>query len=69
MTPKRLGNLKQPVLLFKGQGSDDYLREIVDLLGRELPDARVEQLPGGHALHLVATEHFLTIVDAFLAKA
>lgn len=63
---ERLGHFDRPVLLFKGAGSTGYEREIVDLLGRELPDSRVVELPGGHALPFVSMERFLAILGDFL---
>ena len=65
----RLRRLQQPVLLFKGGGSPDYLREIIDVLGQELPSARVEDLPGAHALHIASMTRFMEIFRAFLKGA
>lgn len=64
---ERLRSFDRPVLLFSGEGSTRQDREIVAVLGRELPDARIEKLPGGHALHLVSLQPFLAILNAFLA--
>lgn len=66
--PARLTRVQAPVLLFKGEGSPAFLREAVELLARELPHARVEELPGGHALPLVSMERFLELLRAFLAS-
>ncbi len=63
---ERVRTFSRPVLLFKGQGSPDYLREIVDVLGEEFPQARVEKLPGAHALHIVSMPAFMRIFTAFL---
>ncbi|MDR7481858.1 MAG: alpha/beta hydrolase [Armatimonadota bacterium] len=57
-----------PVLLFKGLGSPDYLRAIVDVLGDEFPYAVVHELPGAHVLHLVAMQEFLGLFAASLAS-
>lgn len=62
----RLKHVTAPALLFKGRGSPTFMRDTVDLLGRELPNARVEDLPGGHALPLVSIDAFLAILTAFL---
>jgi hypothetical protein len=62
----RLRRFQQPVLLFKGGGSPDYLREIIDVLGQELPSAQVEDLPGAHALHIASMTRFMEIFRAFL---
>lgn len=64
---ERLRHLGRPVLLFKGEGSPAHMREIVDVLGQELPNARTEELPGAHALHLVSIDRFLGILGNFLA--
>lgn len=58
--------LDRPVLAFKGGGSPPFMREIVELLGTHVPNARVEELPGGHGLHIVSMERFLDILRAFL---
>lgn len=64
----RLRTFHRPVLLFKGEGSPAFMRETVDLLAQELPNARVEELPGGHALPLVSMDRFLEILKAFLGE-
>lgn len=43
--------------------------DIVDGLGTEFPNARVVELPGGHAMLIVALERFLEIVDEFISEA
>lgn len=63
---QRVRNFKKPVLLFKGEGSSDFLLKIIDILGEELPDAKVEMLPGGHALLIASMEQFLKILTSFL---
>ena len=55
----------RPVLLFKGTGSAAFLNRIVDVLGQEFPQAAVEELPGGHALHLANRERFLGLLAPF----
>jgi pimeloyl-ACP methyl ester carboxylesterase len=63
---ERVRRFRSPVLLFKGVGSPDYLRDIIDILAQEFPNARVHELPGAHALHVVSMTRFLEIFDAFL---
>ena len=58
-----------PVLLFKGTGSAAYLNRIIDVLGQEFPGAEVEELPGGHAMHLANRERFLALLTVFLERA
>ncbi len=41
----------------------------MDVLGEEFPHARVEDLPGAHALHLVSMERWMQIFSAFLRDA
>lgn len=66
---ERLRRFERPVLLFAGEGSPGYVRAVVDTLARELPRARVVELPGGHALPMVSMERFLEELRAFLAEA
>jgi pimeloyl-ACP methyl ester carboxylesterase len=61
----RLAALKVPVLLVKGTGSSHFLHAIIDALAATLPNARVIELPGGHAPQLVAMDRFLAEVAAF----
>lgn len=65
-TFERVRRFRRPVLLFKGTGSPDYLRGIVDILGQEFPAVRVHELPGAHALHIVSMPAFLEIFERFL---
>ncbi len=62
----RVQRFDRPVLLFKGEGSPDYLRAIIDVLGEELPNGRVEELPGAHALHIASIDRFMDIFSTFL---
>lgn len=61
----RLAGLKVPVLLVKGTGSSHFLHAIIDALAVTLPDARVIELPGGHAPHLASMDRFLTELATF----
>ncbi len=58
----------RPVLLFKGEGSSDWLRRIIDALAQEFRNAPVHELPGGHALHLASPERFMDIFQEFLKR-
>ena len=49
----------RPVLIVKGEGSNPTIQHIADLLGEALPHARVIELPGGHAAHIVSMQAFL----------
>jgi pimeloyl-ACP methyl ester carboxylesterase len=57
--------LHAPVLLVKGTGSSHFLHAITDALAATLPDARVIELPGGHAPHLVTMDRFLSELASF----
>jgi pimeloyl-ACP methyl ester carboxylesterase len=61
----RLQNLKSPVLLVKGTGSAPFLHQIIDILASYLPNARVIEMPGGHAPHIVSRDKFLSELEHF----
>ncbi len=61
----RLRSFRPPVLLIKGTGSAPYLHRIIDILMSNLPNARLLELPGGHAAHIVSRERFLREVEGF----
>jgi pimeloyl-ACP methyl ester carboxylesterase len=65
---QRVRGFKRPVLLFKGEGSSDFLHEIIDILSDEFPDSRVRMLRGGHAPQLGSMDEFMRILDMFLAE-
>lgn len=64
----RLGTLRPPVLLLTGTGTSPFLRHIIDTLAARLPNARVVELPAGHAPHIVSADKFLPLLEAFLAS-
>lgn len=64
-----LRSFDRPVLLFKGEGSPPHMVDTVDALAAELPDARVEELAGGHVMLVVAMERFIELVSGFLREA
>lgn len=66
--PGRLSTFAAPCLLVKGTGSTANDHAMVDILGRELPDARVVELPGSHSAHLVSTDTFLEHMAALQEK-
>jgi pimeloyl-ACP methyl ester carboxylesterase len=65
----RLGRFSRPVLLIKGEGTEQYNAIISDALSRALPTARVVELPGGHLAPVVAMDRFLGEMEAFQAAA
>lgn len=62
---ERLKKFNRPVLLVKGTGSSFWLHNIIDELGRNLPDSRTIELPEGHGPHLVSMKEFLTELERF----
>jgi pimeloyl-ACP methyl ester carboxylesterase len=64
-TAARLHSFDRPVLLVKGTGSAHVLHRIEDGLARALPNARMIELPGGHAPNIVAMDAFLESLAAF----
>jgi len=62
---KRLQSFQAPVLLVKGTGSSVWLHKIVDVLAKNLQDARVIELPGGHAPHIVLKDKFMEELERF----
>lgn len=63
--PERLNAFKTPVLLVKGTGSAKFLHQIIDALAMQLPNAQVEEMPAGHAPHIVSMDHFLEKLASF----
>jgi pimeloyl-ACP methyl ester carboxylesterase len=63
--PARLRAFPRPVLLVTGEGTSPFLRAVHDTLAATLPGARVLELPGGHAPHLVAMDRFLEALAGF----
>ncbi len=62
---ERVRHFDRPVLLFKGEGSAPFLRRIADVLYEEFPHAQVEELPGGHGLHIASMDRFLELLAGF----
>lgn len=63
---EKVRQFTKPVLLFRGEGSSEFLHEIIDILEEEFPNAKVSTLPGGHAPQIVAMKEFLEILTSFL---
>lgn len=68
-TVDRLREFERPVLLVKGRGSTPALLRIVDTLAETLPRARVVELDGGHAPHIVEKDRFLAELAKLHAEA
>jgi pimeloyl-ACP methyl ester carboxylesterase len=61
----RLRAFDPPVLLVKGHGSAPWLHRITGVLAQNLPNARVLELEGGHAPHIVEMDRFLDELRRF----
>lgn len=55
-----------PVLLVKGTDTVPWEKEVVDLLGKRLPNARVVELEGDHAAHIQSIDRFLEELETHL---
>lgn len=64
----RVQRFDRPVLLVKGRGSTPVLHRILEVLAEALRDARVLELDGGHAPHIVEIDRFLTALERFHAN-
>jgi len=64
----RLEAFPHKVLLVKGLTSSHFLHAITNALAATLPNVEVLELPGGHAMHLEATDAFLARLNAFHAS-
>jgi pimeloyl-ACP methyl ester carboxylesterase len=68
-TVAELSGIGCPVMLVKGTESTDLDRHLVDVLGGLLPDARVIELKGDHASHIVSIDAFLEAFERHLRRA
>jgi pimeloyl-ACP methyl ester carboxylesterase len=64
---RRLSAFSRPVLLVKGTGSAIFLHQIIDALATQLPNAKVIELPGGHAPQLASIDQFMEEMRKFQA--
>jgi pimeloyl-ACP methyl ester carboxylesterase len=62
---KRLRSFNKPVLLVKGIGSANFLHQIIDTLFEYLPNAKLTEMPAGHAPHIVSMDRFLNELQEF----
>jgi hypothetical protein len=63
-----VSTFEKPVLLVKGEGSNPYFHDGIDVLSEELPDARVVTFPGRHTPHVVSMQPFLERFTEFLSE-
>lgn len=54
--------LETPTLLVRGRSTTPWLGSVVDILAREMPDATLTELDGGHACLLESPQEFLAAV-------
>jgi pimeloyl-ACP methyl ester carboxylesterase len=64
----RLRGFGRPVLLVTGTGTSPFLEDVTERLASSFPNARVVEMPAGHAPHIVSTDRFLAELGAFLAQ-
>lgn len=62
---ERLKAVKAPVLFITGTGSPGYYPHIEKVLSSYLPDARILELDGAHAAHIVSRDRFLDELEKF----
>jgi pimeloyl-ACP methyl ester carboxylesterase len=65
----RLRTFDRPVLLVKGRGSTPVFHRILEVLAEAIPHARMLELNGGHAPHIVEIDRFLLELGRFHADA
>lgn len=61
----RLRGFKRPVLLVRGANSAQFLHQIIHALAAQFPQARVVEMPAGHAPHIVSKDRFLAELASF----
>jgi pimeloyl-ACP methyl ester carboxylesterase len=61
----RLDVFHRPVLLVTGTDTPPWLRRITEVLAERLPQARVTEMPAGHAPQLVSMDRFLEELATF----
>jgi pimeloyl-ACP methyl ester carboxylesterase len=62
---ERLERFDRPVLLVTGSGTPWLFRRIIESLAENLPNARMIELPSGHAPQLVSIDAFLEEMSSF----
>lgn len=65
---ERLKSFNHPVLLVKGTGSAQFLHKIIDALAMYLPQAKVIEMPAGHAPQIASFEKFLEKLQSFIVS-
>lgn len=62
----RIRGFNRPVLLATGTGTSPFLRHIIDTLGAAFPNARLIEMPAGHAPHIISSDRFFGELKTFL---
>lgn len=62
---KRLKTFDKPVFLLKGTDSAIFLHQIIDVLSGYFPNAKISEMPAGHAPHIVSMDRFLKELKEF----
>jgi pimeloyl-ACP methyl ester carboxylesterase len=63
----RLTTFTKPVLLVKGTGSARFLHQAIDAMASRFPQAKVVEMPAGHAPQIVSMDRFLAALAEFQA--
>ncbi len=63
-----LAAMSHPALLVKGTVTSDWLKRVVDTLGKRLRNSTVLELEGDHACHIQSIDAFLEAFEGHLAK-
>ncbi|MHB1473707.1 MAG: alpha/beta fold hydrolase [Dermatophilaceae bacterium] len=67
-TVAELAGITCPVLLTKGTRTADWLKQLVDVLVEQLPNASVVELEGDHAHHIQSIDAFLAALESHLTR-
>lgn len=68
-TLDELRGFSRPVLLVVGTETAQFLKDIIDELSSNYPDARLLALPGGHRCHIENIDRFLAELESFTSDA
>lgn len=61
-------DLAVPTLLIRGTSTAPWLRTVVDILSREMPDVAVTEIDGGHACILERPEDFIAALTSHVER-
>jgi pimeloyl-ACP methyl ester carboxylesterase len=61
-------SLDVPTMLIRGRRTAPWLRSVVEVMARGLPDAKIVELEGGHAGKVERADEFLSALKAHLDR-